>query len=160
MSRAETIAAVTALNHVGITVGRLDRSLSFWNELVGLELRGRGEVAFPHLDEIIGLGPTRLAWAELEIPGGGMLELFEYLEPAGRPLAQRTSDPGSVHLCLECEDLDALLGRIQAAGYDSRSETPVTIPLGDWEGFRCVYVVDPDGVTLELVEPPANRARA
>jgi catechol 2,3-dioxygenase-like lactoylglutathione lyase family enzyme len=151
-----TADAITGLNHVSVTAADIERSLAFWNRLLGFRILGRGEVAYPYLDEIIGLGPVRLLWAELEIPGtgGAILEIFEYLVPEGRPQDGRTCDPGNVHLCLECADVDALLSKLHAAGVVSRSPEPVTIPRGNWEGYRTVYVTDPDGVTVELLEPP------
>jgi catechol 2,3-dioxygenase-like lactoylglutathione lyase family enzyme len=68
--------AVRALNHASFTVSDIDRALAFWHELLGLELLGRGDACYPHLDEIIGVGTTRIEWAELAIPGGGFVELF------------------------------------------------------------------------------------
>jgi len=146
--------AVGKLNHVSVTVADLDRSLRFYEGLLGLRLTGSGEVAYPHLDEIIGVGPTRILWAELDVPGGTMLELFQYVEPTGSPLEQRPCDPGAVHICLETDELDELVERLRSAGVRTRSPAPVRIPFGDWEGFRAIYAVDPDGVTVELVERP------
>lgn len=143
-------------HHVSITTSDMERSLAFWHDLLELEVIGRGEITAPHLDRIIGLGPVRLAWAELAIPGGGMLEIFQYLEPLGTTVRSRTCDPGSVHVCFETTDLDALVERLRAAGVPTRSPEPVTIPTGDWRGWRDIYVQDPDGVTIELSErPPA-----
>jgi catechol 2,3-dioxygenase-like lactoylglutathione lyase family enzyme len=145
---------VRRLNHVSITVADMDRSLSFWRDLVGLELSGRGTIAAPHLDAIIGFDGLRLEWAELAIPGGGMLELFRYLEPVGDEVRSRACDPGSTHLCFEVDDLDGLVDRLRAAGVPMRSVQPVTIPSGDWAGWRDIYVGDPDGVTIELSAAP------
>jgi catechol 2,3-dioxygenase-like lactoylglutathione lyase family enzyme len=147
---------VLRLNHFSITTSDIERSLAFWRDLLELEVIARGEIAAPHLDQIIGLGPVRLAWAELAIPGGGTLEIFEYLEPPGTSVRPRTCDPGSVHVCFEATELDALVERLRAAGFPARSPEPVTIPTGNWRGWRDIYVEDPDGVTIELSErPPA-----
>jgi catechol 2,3-dioxygenase-like lactoylglutathione lyase family enzyme len=145
---------LTRLQHVSITTADLDESIAFWHGLLGLELTGRGEISAPHLDEIIGLGPTRLEWAELDVPGGGMVELFQYLEPAGAPIRPRTCDPGAVHICFESDDLDALIDRLRASGVPTRSPAPVEIPSGTWRGWRDIYVEDPDGVTIELSQAP------
>jgi lactoylglutathione lyase len=152
-------STVGTLNHVSVTVARLDRALAFYEGLLGLEVLGRGDVAHPHLDEIVGVGPTRIRWAELAIPGGLMLELFEYIEPEGVPLEQRPCDPGAMHICLEVEALDTLVERLHGDGIATRSPAPVRIPLGDWEGYRSIYVIDPDGITVELLErPPAAQS--
>jgi lactoylglutathione lyase len=148
---------VTALNHVSVTVKDLDQSLRFYRDLLSLTQLGRGEIAAPHLDRIIGLGHVRLRWAELDLGGGQILELFQYLEPAGSPLVQRTADPGSVHLALNVADIHQVHAHLTSAGITTRSE-PVQIPAGNWAGAWSAYVVDPDGVTVELVQaaPHAN----
>ena len=151
------MTAVARINHVGITVDDMDEALAFWRDLLGLELQGRGEVARPHLDEIIGVGSTRIEWAELAVPGGTMIELFRYLTPAGETLRQRPCDTGAQHACLEVTAIGPLVERLHEAGIATRSAAPVTIPLGDWSGWTCVYVEAPGGVTVELVEPPDER---
>lgn len=151
-----TAAAVRGLNHVSVTVGELDRALAFWHGLLGLTISGLGEVAYPHLDEIVGIAPTRIRWAELDLEGGMLLELFQYLEPDGTRLDQRPWDAGAVHICLEVGGLDQLVTRLQEAGVVTRSKGAVQIPFGDWEGFRSIYAVDPDGVTVELLERPTE----
>lgn len=149
---------VTRINHVGISVDDMDEALVFWQELLGLELEGRGEVTRPHLDEIVGVDGIRIEWAELAVPAGGKLELFRYLEPRGDTLRQRPWDTGAQHVCMEVTSIRSLVERMQAAGIELRSRAPVTIPVGDWHGWTSVYVVGPGGVTVELVEPPERAA--
>jgi catechol 2,3-dioxygenase-like lactoylglutathione lyase family enzyme len=145
------------LNHVSVTVQDLDRSLRFYRDLLDLPVLGRGDIAAPHLDRIIGLGPVRLLWAELDLGAGQILELFQYLEPPGQPLEQRTADPGSTHLALNVTDIHQIHARLQQAGVTTRSE-PVQIPSGDWAGAWSIYTLDPDGVTVELVQDAPPRA--
>jgi len=38
-----------------------------------------------------------------------------------------------------------------------RSEPVEIREDGDWDGVRALYAVDPDGVTVELVERPGDR---
>jgi catechol 2,3-dioxygenase-like lactoylglutathione lyase family enzyme len=147
---------VLAFNHFSATVADLDRALGFWQGSLGLELIGRGVVEYEHLDRVVGLQGTKIEWAELKIAGGGLVELFRYLNPPGTPVTGTVNDPGRTHLCLEAEDLDGLIVRIQLAGYRTVSPAPVTIPRGDWRGFRSIYVVAPDDVVVELVERPGS----
>jgi catechol 2,3-dioxygenase-like lactoylglutathione lyase family enzyme len=117
---------------------------------------GRGEVAYPHLDEIIGVGAARIAWAELAIPGGAMLELFCYRQPPGHAVEALPNDPGSTHIAFEVDGLDEMVDRLRAHGARLRSPAPVTIAAGDWRGWRDIYVHDPDGALVELSERPAS----
>ena len=83
-----------------------------------------------------------------------MLELIEYLAPAGTALSQRPCDPGASHIALRVDDIDALCERLLAAGVTIAGRpTTITAP-GDWHGVRCVYADDPDGRTVELVQRP------
>jgi catechol 2,3-dioxygenase-like lactoylglutathione lyase family enzyme len=150
------VAEITGFNHFGVSVTDMDGALAFWRDLLGLQLLGRGVVEYEHLDKIVGLGGTRIEWAELALPGGGLVELFRYLSPGGRRLGGEVNDAGKIHLCLEVNDLDGLLTRLHGAGVRSAYPAPVEIPKGDWRGFRCVYVFAPDDVVVELVERPAG----
>lgn len=147
---------VLALNHVGITVSDMDEAVGFWEGGLGLRLDGRGRVAYEHLSDIIGLGPSDLEWAELSLPGG-MIELFRYHEPRGATLDQRTCDAGNVHICLEVNDVDAVTEVLRQRGATTMSEGAREIPFGDWEGWKSIYVRAHDGVTVELVQRPTLR---
>ena len=147
-------SGVRRLNHVAVTVADMDRALAFWAGALGLELDGRGTVRYAHLDRIVGLDDTEIEWAELRIPGGGIIELFHYHSPAGQPTHHAPNDPGATHVCLEVDGLDTITSSLQQAGYTTRSASPVTIPFGSWKGWRDLYVESPDGVIVELTEPP------
>lgn len=147
---------VAGFNHFNVSVADMDRSLTFWHELLELDLLGRGTVRYPHLDQIVGLRDTEIEWAELRLPSGGLIELFRYHHPPGEHRTHGVNDSGTTHLCLEVEGIDEVVARLRRAGVPTLSEEPVRIPFGDWEGFRCVYVKDPDGITIELVERPES----
>jgi catechol 2,3-dioxygenase-like lactoylglutathione lyase family enzyme len=144
------------LNHVSVTSADLDRSLGFYGGLLGLKVIARGETDAEHLPMILGFPEVRLRWAELELGNDQIFEVFEYLEPRGTTLRQRTCDPGCVHIALQVDDLDRVFADLREAGVTTRS-APVTIATGNWAGARCLYALDPDGVTIELVEPPGGR---
>lgn len=150
------MSQVVAFNHFNVTVSDMDRSLLFWRDLLGLELLGRGIVEYPHLDEIVGLEDTLIEWAELALPGGGMIEVFRYHRPVGSAVRPRIPDSGCTHVCLEVRGLDQLVDRFRDAGVKTRSSRAVLIPFGDWKDVKSIYVQDPDGVTVELIEKPAG----
>jgi catechol 2,3-dioxygenase-like lactoylglutathione lyase family enzyme len=146
---------VRGIDHAGITVASLQSALAFYRDLLGLAVTGQGEDEGPELDAITGLSGLRMLYAELDLGGGQLLELVEVVTPAGRPLAQRPCDPGTSHLALRVDDVDAVYRRLLAAGVTVPGRPTTITARGAWNGARCVYVEDPDGRTVELVQRPA-----
>ena len=72
---------------------------------------------------------------------------------SGGSVAPRPADVGFAHICVACDDLDAVLARLIAAGGRPVSE-PIVVDTGANAGGRAVYVRDPDGHTVELFTPP------
>ena len=148
----------TGLDHVSVTSGDLDRSLAFYRDLLGLELRARGEAEGSSEFEITGIAGAKVRWADLQLPHGQALELIEYTEPTGTPSQPQPNDPGATHISLRVPDADAAYARLRKAGVTVRSE-PITIDApGAWDGARAFYAADPDGVTVELIQPATGTA--
>ena len=144
---------VIAADHTGITVSNLERSLALWRDVLGFELshtaHQKGELA----REITGVAGAEIKLAVLKAPGGHKIELLEYLAPADRKRASlRPCDVGFVHVALLVEDLDAVLAKIAAASWQAAGK-PQTLQTGPNAGKRVVYVRDPDGTTIEFMQP-------
>ena len=93
----------------------------------------------------------------LKVPGtdgGAVVEMLEYQGTERMPAAARPQDPGNGHLCLQVSDATGLHARLRALGYRSRSPEVVAITAGGNAGGRIVYVADPDGYWVELLERP------
>jgi catechol 2,3-dioxygenase-like lactoylglutathione lyase family enzyme len=143
---------IISADHTGITVSNLERSLAFWRGVLGFELshtaHQKGELA----QEITGVERAEIKLAVLKAPGGHKIELLEYLAPPDCKCADvRPCDVGSVHVALLVHDLDAVLERIAAAGWEAAGK-PQTLKKGPNAGKRVVYVRDPDGTTIELMQ--------
>jgi feruloyl esterase len=85
---------------------------------------------------------------------GHIVELLCYRAPANRKTSTlRACDPGFWHLCLKVRDIEQVVRAIRASDFEPVSEiqTATDPPV---KGLRVVYVRDPDGVVLELVEEP------
>jgi len=150
----DTLMIGVRLDHVSVTCADLDRSISFYRDVLGLAFLGRGESDGEDMSQITGLPGVRLLWAELDLGGGQLLELLEYTSPLGGAIRQQTNEPGSGHIGLAVDGIDALYRRLVDAGATVRSEPVAISEAGDWNGVRSMYVLDPDGVTIELVERP------
>ena len=148
------ICRVLDTDHTGITVSNLQRSVAFWRDVLGFELshtaHQKGELA----QEITGVEGAELKLAVLRAPGDHKIELLEYLAPADRARANlRPCEVGFVHIALLVDDLDVVLERIATSGWKAAGK-PQRLQSGPNAGKRVAYVRDPDGTTIELMEPP------
>src|SRR4029079_11290317 len=100
-----------------------------------------------------GVKGAEIKLAVLKTPGDQKIELLEYLAPTDRRCANvRSCDVGSVHVALLVDDLKGVLERIAASGWEAAGK-PQTLTRGPNAGKRVVYVRDPDGTTIELMQP-------
>ncbi|ADB50605.1 VOC family protein [Conexibacter woesei] len=141
------------LDHAGLTCRDLDSSLRFYCELLGMPLLERGE----GVGAAAGIPGAKLAFAFLDAGEGRVLELLEYRDPHTAGTAPRVEAAGATHVALRVADLDGLLERLATAGFRPLTAEPVTV-AGDGAstGTRLVYVPDPDGRVVELVQPASG----
>src|SRR5258707_13854158 len=146
---------IIAADHTGITVTNLERSVAFWQDVLGFELSHRAHHTGDLASEVTGVPGAEISIAVLK-GYGHKIELLEYLAPANRKNVDlRPCDVGSVHVALMVDNLDAVLSTIAASGWRAAGE-PQTLNTGPNTGKRVVYVRDPDGTTIELMQPPPD----
>jgi catechol 2,3-dioxygenase-like lactoylglutathione lyase family enzyme len=154
---------VSEIFHTGLTVSDLDRSIAFYRDVLGLELVAQWDSSRPYLRTVVGFPDAELRIALLRIPSsragasGHHLELLEYRTPRGVRGDSRTCNPGNAHVAFMVQDLDAAYADLSARGVRFKS-APVQITHGRNRGAKAVYLLDPDDITLELVEPPPRPA--
>jgi catechol 2,3-dioxygenase-like lactoylglutathione lyase family enzyme len=141
---------VRRIHHVGITVANLDRSLAFYRDLLGMRLIGLS--VDEDVGAILGKQVAGVRIADLDVGNDQILELLEYGSENGDVRNYGPDAVGSCHLSLEVGDLTSVLSRLASAGFTPMGEpTPLTIG-GVWEGCTVIYLRDPDGIILELLE--------
>jgi catechol 2,3-dioxygenase-like lactoylglutathione lyase family enzyme len=147
---------VSRIDHVGITTSDLDRSLHFYVDLLGLRLLSRNLLSGPDLAALLGFESAAIDNADLDSGDGRILELMQYVQPAGTRVTYQSSDAPTVHIAFTVPDLAAVTERLNAAGVEIISRRPLKIhaPGTAWDGAQCLYLRDPDGVILELVQRP------
>jgi catechol 2,3-dioxygenase-like lactoylglutathione lyase family enzyme len=148
---------IIAADHTGITVSNLEKSLEFWRDVLGLEFSHTAHQTGELAKEITGIAGAEIKLAVLKTPSGHKIELLEYLAPPDHKHPDvRPCNVGHVHVALLVDDLDAILDKIAASGWRAAGE-PQTLKTGPNAGKRVVYVRDPDGTTIELMQPPKSR---
>jgi Lactoylglutathione lyase and related lyases len=148
---------VAAVDHTGITVSNLEKSLAFWRDVLGFEFSHTAHQVGELAREITGVADAEIKLAVLRSPGSHKIELLEYLAPADRKRVElRPCDIGHVHVALLVDDLDDVLERIAASGWKAAGK-PQTLRSGPNAGKRVIYVRDPDGTTIEFMQPASNK---
>ena len=147
--------------HFSFTVSDIERSIAFYRDILGMELVHTQEQANAYTRKFVGYPDAHLKVAQFKIAGlpaarsGHILELVEYVAPKGVPVDTRTLNPGTAHLAFQVDDIHAEYERMTALGVRFRSE-PVAIEAGiNRGGFTC-YFLDPDNITLEIIQAPSR----
>ncbi len=146
--------------HFSFTVSDIEESIRFYRDILGLELVHRQEQANEYTRRFVGYPDAHLRVAQFRIPGaavgrsGHLLELVQYVAPVGEKVDTRTPNPGTAHLAFLVDDVHAEYRRLTALGVRFRT-APVAIEAGINKGGYTCYFLDPDDITLEIVQPPA-----
>ena len=116
---------MSTLDHVGIYVRDLAKSVVFYGEVFGFQVARTMETS-----------TSKIAYLDV---GGGTLELIQ------RPGAPgKTEGPWS-HVAFKFDDYDIMESRLEDMGLELRKVT-----LGD--GSRIAFFKDPDGHDVEIME--------
>ena len=144
---------IIAADHTGFTVTDIERSLAFWQDVLGFELSHCAHHTGDLASEVTGVPGAEISIAVLK-GYGHKIELLEYHAPADRKHVDlRPCDVGSVHVAFTVDNLDAVLSTIAASGWRTVGK-PQTLQSGPNAGKRVVYVRDSDGTTIEFMQPP------
>ena len=147
-------SSVEFVHHIGTTVVDLEKSIDFWERFLGVASRGRRLLDAPHVGGIVGHPGVVINMCWVDLPGGDTaLELLHYQNRDGTQLDDDTIHQGNVHLCFQVRDIDAAWTRAVSCGARPVSNAPIDILVGPAKGGRAAYLRNPDGVTIELLQP-------
>lgn len=146
---------VESLQHTGFTVSDLGRSIEFYRDVLGFELFAEAERQGGYFAAIVGYPDAQVRMALVRPRGSSHhVELFQYLSPEPRTVELEPRLVGPTHVCLIVDDLPALYDQLLAAGVDTFFTAPVEVDHGVNAGGYALYLRDPDGIILELFQPP------
>jgi catechol 2,3-dioxygenase-like lactoylglutathione lyase family enzyme len=152
--RALPALTATGVHHVGMSVSNLGQALAFWEAFLGIAARWRTRLDRPYLGRHVGYPAVRIDAAFIDLPGGIVLELLEYLVDGKTVNPEATANPGNVHLCLAVADAQSAWERAVALG--ARPIVPegtIAVDGGPNAGARVAYLRVHDSITLELFQP-------
>lgn len=143
---------IKAVEHFSFTVSKLEESLDFFNNKLGLESTPIIEVDHPGVKKIIGMPDACLRISLVILPGGSKIELIEYIQPEGKSIDLNTCNTGVAHIALEVLDISALYQKLSNQGVKFISP-PVWTKSNDDKGqWGVCYMKGPDNITFELIE--------
>ena len=139
---------IKRIHHTAVSVADMDRSLTFYVDLLGLDLVFDSAIsANPALDAVVGMNDAagRVCWL---MAGDTMLELWQWDHPVGRPLPgdYRPADRGVTHFALVVDDVQELYRRITESGFAANAEPT------DLRMHLTTYVRGPDDEIIEILE--------
>jgi catechol 2,3-dioxygenase-like lactoylglutathione lyase family enzyme len=154
----EIEVAVRSIFHVGFVVRDLEASIRFYTEGLGLRLRHQQVQDNDYTRRLVGYEDACLRIAQFQLPAGDpppsghVLELIEYQRPRSGPSDPERNTLGAGHLAFLVDDIEGMAAKLTALGAVPLSE-PNQITAGINKGGRALYLRDPDGVMLELLQP-------
>jgi len=146
---------VQRLSHTGLCVSDLEKSKTFYREVLGYEEVAKIKIG-PEADNLLDLKQTDLDAVYMQRPGEDTrIELLYYRSPG-----HSTSDDlrpvnltGLTHLSFRTEDLKATVSAAEKFG-GSYIETSL-VDNSEFGVMACM-ITDPDGMRIELLQAPGD----
>ncbi len=130
---------ITTINHIAVAVNDIETSLNFWRDALGLKLAELRDV--PAESAQIAFLPVGGTEVELVRPTTDDSGLAKYLAKRGE---------GLHHLCLETDDIEAMLAQLKEKGIQLINESP---RMGaDGKKYAFIHPKSTGGVLVELYE--------
>lgn len=145
--------------HTSFTVSNISETIHFYEKVMGLQLYNRQTQHNEYTRKLVGYPDAKLEVAMFALPGqshqpsGHILEFVQYIAPAGEHVPIGTAHTRSAHIAFVVDDIFTMVEQLKKVGVEFKSDV-VAIEAGINKGGFTVYFYDPDGITLELVQPP------
>lgn len=134
-------------DHYGVVVSDMNKSLSFYCDILGMEVLNRFKQESEAFDAAVGVKDARVELAFLDADGI-TIELIDYKRPVGVNVNEGTSanDIGNAHFCIAVDNIEMAYNELADA-------VPfVSPPQRLKNGVKLVFMRDPDGNLVELLE--------
>lgn len=145
------------MNHIGIMVGDMDKAVEFYTQALGLKIVMNNTQVIEERESAIGRmciavfgeGFKGFNIAHLVTTDGIGVELFEMKEREERHEVD-FSRLGIFHFCLQTDDFEGAIKRIEQYGGKARMDIMRYHPEDDNKLAKMVYLEDPFGNLFEL----------
>jgi catechol 2,3-dioxygenase-like lactoylglutathione lyase family enzyme len=142
------------IDHTAIAIGNTDRSLNFYQRLLGMERRGDSWNSGTEQEHLNAVEGASLHITGLRSTAGAGIEFLEYLQPGpGRPFPHdsRADDLWHWQVIVTVTDSEGLYNRLVAANAKLISQGVISFNRGG-KKYKSFVVRDPDGHAVQLIE--------
>ena len=148
---------VERIYHVGLTVSDLDRSISFYRDILGLEFQREIFMAGEETDRLFRMKNTKARVAYLngskavEAPP---IELIQFVDNKVKKVKGNLFTTSISEVCFYTDDIERVYNSLIENHVECLSEPQYfdfrANELGESKAF---YFRDPDGIVLEMMQP-------
>lgn len=157
-----TLAQVTKVEAIGITVKDMSRSLKFYTQVLGFKKVSDNEYKGDGLEKLEGVFGLNIRVARLQL-GDEFIELTDYLTTGGRSIPEdaKSNDLFFQHIAIVVSDMDKAYQLVKKYNVEFVSTAPQTLPksIPAAEGIKAFYFHDPDDHNLELIYFPKGKGQ-
>tara|TARA_Y100000034_G_scaffold65962_1_gene79637 strand:- start:217 stop:645 length:429 start_codon:yes stop_codon:yes gene_type:complete len=137
------------IRHTGIVVSDMERSLKFYRDLLGFEVKKDMIESGDYINNFSDLNDVVVRTVKMSLENGDMVELLYYDSHLEEPdMTRKITQIGCSHIALTVDNLDET--------YETLKENDVKFnspPQYSPDGFaKVTFCKDPDGSLVELVE--------
>ncbi len=144
---------ITGIQHISYSVTNVDEARRFFVDVLGLTATPIRELSGERVEKMFGLPGLHMRIANVILPDGGNIELAEYVSPQGKEIDLSTYNAGLAHLALTVDDLQQVYEDLCEKGVHF-VHAPLWAKEGALTGWGICHFYGPDGITVELMEPP------
>src|SRR5688572_7425801 len=130
---------IKSINHVAVVVEDMEKALSFWRDALGIEMHELRDV--PAEKSQVAFLPLSGSEVELVQPTTDDSGIAKYLAKRG---------PGMHHICLEVDDIAAMMVQLKAKSVRLINEEPRI--AADGKQYAFIHPESTGGVLVELYQ--------
>jgi len=137
------------IRHFGIVVSDIEKSLKFYRNLLGFQIKIDALEEGPFIDTILGLNNAKVRTVKMVADDGNLVELLWYQSHEGKKMEnKKIFDIGASHPAFTVENLDNEYQRLKENGVQFIAPPQISPD----KKTKVAFCYDPDGVPIELVE--------
>ena len=153
---------IKKVDAIGITVSQIDRSVKFYNEVLGFKKVSDTELYGTEYEDLQSIFGLRMRIVRMQL-GEEFIELTDYLTSGGRSIPEdaKSNDLLFQHIAIVVSDMDKAYVQLKKYNIEHVSTGPQTLPasIPAAAGIKAFYFHDPDRHNLELIYFPRGKGQ-